>query len=165
MATITTSNSRNCFIIIFLLSLLIFLFYHLIASEPYKGNMMPGTNYPQWIMVKSRNCPFCIDQLKVIRKKGSLQLKENLQIIDKDEDTEALGKLKLIEYKGVPHFQNMRTGESFSGFTSIDDLESKIGKDSMNQRKDALQIQQGTDASTYIHRGVKYDWDTQKYPI
>lgn len=151
------ANTRNCFIIFFLLSLLIFLFYHLVASdEPY--GMMPGTIHPEWIMVKSRNCPFCIEQMKELRKKSSIKLKENLQILDKDQDSKAIEKLQLKEYRGVPHFQNMKTGESFSGFTSIEELERKIGKD-------AVQTIQGTDARTYIHRGVKNDWNTNKFPI
>jgi hypothetical protein len=157
------AGTRNCFIIIFLLSLLIFLFYHLIAAEPY--GMMPGTLHPKWIMIKSRNCPFCIEQMKELQKKSSIQLKENLQILDKDQDSVATSNLKLNNYKGVPHFQNMKTGETFSGFTSIEDLEKKIGKDSVNQWKDAMQTTQGRDARTFIHRGIKYNWDTNKFPI
>ena len=157
------SETRNCFIIIFLLSLLIFLFYHLVAAESY--GMMPGTIHPKWIMVKSRNCPFCVEQMKELQKKSSIKLKENLQILDKDHDSKTISKLKLNNYKGVPHFQNMSTGETFSGFTSIKDLEKKIGKDSVNQWKDQMQITQGRDAHTYIYRGTKYDWDTNKFPI
>ena len=157
------AGTRNCFIIIFLLSLLVFLFYHLVGGELY--GMMPGTLHPKWIMVKSRNCPFCIQQMNELQKKSSIQLKENLQILDKDQDSAAIKTLKLHNYKGVPHFQNMKTGETFSGFTSIEDLEKKIGKDSVNQLKDAMQTTQGRNARTFIHRGDKYDWDTNKFPI
>jgi hypothetical protein len=156
-------GTRNCFIIIFLLSLLIFLFYHLISEENY--GMMPNTLHPEWIMVKSRNCPFCVQQLKELQKKSSIQLKENLQILDQEKDSKALSQINLIEYKGVPHFQNMRTGESFSGFTKIEDLEKKIGKDSVKQWKNAIQTSQGVDAKTFIHRGIKHDWDSDKFPI
>ena len=59
----------------------------------------------------------------------------------------------------------MRTGESFSGFTKIEDLEKKIGKDSVKQWKNAIQTSQGVDAKTFIHRGIKHDWDSDKFPI
>ena len=155
------AEKRNCFIIIFLFSLLIFLFYHLIATETY--GLMPGTLRPEWIMVKSRGCPFCIDQMKELRRRASKQLKENLQILDKEDDSLVLRDLNLIEYNGVPHFQNLKTGETFSGFTSVNILEQKIGKDSV--KHDSLQTIQGRNARTFIHRGNKYDWDTTKFPI
>ena len=143
------SNKRNCFIIVFLLSLLIFLMYHLLDQEGY--GMNPDSNPPKWIMIKSRSCPFCIKQMQELQKASPL-LKENLRILDQGDP--ATKKINLINFKGVPHFQNTLSGETFSGFTSIEKLENKIAKN----------IIKGRNAPTYIHRGVKYQWDKSKFP-
>jgi hypothetical protein len=125
--------------------------------------MMPGASNPTWIYVYSKNCPFCIKQHQQLQG-ASPSLKENLKMVDKD-NPQAMKQMNLINFSGVPHFQNMKTGETMTGLKPLSELEQKIGSKSKKKWKNTMQTERGRDARTFIWRGQKHGWDTSKYPI